>query len=88
MATVKINADLSANPEKISIRGGQTVSWEGDEEFAIHLPAPYRNPAISPNGGKFAGASDPFPAQADVYTIHYTITRAGHVADPEIEVQP
>lgn len=89
MAKVTVNADLSANPSTVQIKGGETVTWEGDADYAIHLPAPYRNPTIGRNGsGKFVGTSEPFPAQAQKYTVHYTITNAGGAADPEIEVQP
>jgi hypothetical protein len=88
MATVTINPDLSANPPTVTIKGGETVTWVGDIDFAIHLPAPYTNPNISPNGGRFGGSSHPFPPQAQKYTVHYTVTSHGQAHDPEIEVQP
>lgn len=88
MATVKINADLSASPTKVTIKGGETVTWEGDVDYAIHLPAPYQNPTIGHNGTKYTGTSKPFPAQAQVHTVHYTVTSGGNVVDPDIEIQP
>jgi len=86
--TVTIKADLSADPPTISIRGGDTVTWEGDIDYAIHLPAPYTNPAIGQNGSKWSGTSNPFPGKAQKYTIHYTVTSGGQSHDPDIEVQP
>lgn len=88
MATVTINSDLSANPSTVTIKGGETVTWVGDIDFAIHLPAPYTNPNISPGGGRYSGTSKPFPSQAQKYTVHYAVTANGQVHDPEIEVQP
>ena len=92
MATVTINSDLSANPSTVTINGGETVTWVGDIDFAIHLPAPYTNPNITPNGGKFSGTSAPFPGKSQgksqKYTVHYTVTAHGQVHDPDIEVIP
>jgi plastocyanin len=88
MATVTIKADLSADPDKVVIKAGDTVTWEGDIDYAIHLPAPYTNPTIGQNGSKWTGSSKPFPAQAQKYSVHYTVTRGGQSHDPEIEVQP
>jgi len=88
MATVTVNADLSANPDKVTIRGGETVTWEGDQDFQIHLPAPYTNPRVGHNGTKWSGTSDSFPGKAEKYTVHYTITRGNQAHDPDIEVQP
>ncbi|HEY2829817.1 MAG TPA: hypothetical protein VGJ88_06825 [Thermoanaerobaculia bacterium] len=88
MATVTINSDLSANPPTVSIKGGDTVTWVGDSDFAIHLPAPYTNPHVSPGGGRFSATSAPFPGKSQKYTVHYTVTANGQVHDPEIEIQP
>jgi hypothetical protein len=88
MANVTINPDLSANPSTVTIRGGETVTWESSIDFAIHLPAPYTNPNIGPKNGKFGGTSQPFPAQAQKYTVHYTVTSGGQSHDPEIEIHP
>ena len=88
MATVTINSDLSATPSTVTIKGGETVTWVGDSDFAIHLPAPYTNPNITPNNGKFSGTSGAFPPQSQRYTVHYTVTANGQMHDPDIEVQP
>jgi plastocyanin len=88
MATVIINSDLSANPPTVTIKGGETVTWVGDGEFAIHLPAPYTNPNITPGGGKFSGTSGAFPSQSQRYVVHYTVTAHGQVHDPDVEVLP
>ena len=88
MATVTISNDLSANPSTVTIKGGETVTWVGDIEFAIHLPAPYTNPNITPGGGKFSGTSGAFPAQSQKYTVHYTVTSGGQVHDPDIDIIP
>ena len=92
MATVTINPDLSANPPTVKINGGDTVTWEGTIDFAIHLPAPYTNPSINPSGGKFSGTSQPFPGRAqgktEKYAVHYTVTANGQSQDPEVEIQP
>jgi hypothetical protein len=90
MATVRIDPDLSAHPPTIQIHGGETVTWEGVSDYKILLPAPYRNPDIGNSGGKFGGTSQPFPAQAQKYTVHYAVAPAGGGAghDPDIEVLP
>jgi len=88
MATVTINSDLSANPSPVTIKGGETVTWVGDIDFAIHLPAPYTNPNISANGGRWSGTSGAFPPQSQRYTVHYTVTAGGQVHDPDIDVIP
>ena len=88
MATVTINSDLSANPPTVTIKGGETVTWVGDIDFAIHLPAPYTNPNISPNGGRWSGTSGAFPPQAQKYTVRYTVTAGNQVHDPEIDIIP
>jgi len=88
MATVTINSDLSANPSPVTIKGGETVTWVGDIEFAIHLPAPYTNPNISANGGRWSGTSGAFPAQSQRYRVHYTVTSGGQVHDPDIDIIP
>jgi plastocyanin len=88
MATVIVNPDLSANPNTITIKGGETVTWESDQDFQIHLPAPYTNPNIGHNGAKWGGTSNPFPGKAAKYTVHYTITRGNLAHDPDIEIQP
>ncbi|HEY2091237.1 MAG TPA: hypothetical protein VGJ81_05075 [Thermoanaerobaculia bacterium] len=88
MATVIINPDLSANPPTVSIKGGETVTWVSDSDFAIHLPAPYTNPNVNPGGGRFSGTSAPFPGKSQKYSVHYTVTANGQVHDPEIEIQP
>jgi plastocyanin len=88
MATVTINSDLSANPSTVTIKGGETVTWIGDSEFAIHLPAPYTNPHVSPNGGRFSGTSGAFPPQSQRYTVHYTVTSGGQSHDPDIDIIP
>lgn len=89
MATVTINSDLSANPSTVTIKGGETVTWEGDLDFTIHLPAPYTNPNIAPKaGGKWGGTSGAFPNQSKRYVVHYTVTANGQVHDPDVEVLP
>lgn len=88
MATVTINPDLSANPSTVVINGGETVTWEGSIDFAIHLPAPYTNPNIGPKNGKWGGTSQPFPGKGQKYTVHYTVTSGGQSHDPDIEIQP
>ncbi|HEY2323423.1 MAG TPA: hypothetical protein VGJ82_11240 [Thermoanaerobaculia bacterium] len=92
MATVTINNDLSANPPTVTINGGETVTWVGDIDFAIHMPAPYTNPNISPNGGRWSGTSQPFPGKSQgksqKYTVHYTVTSGGQSHDPDIDIIP
>jgi plastocyanin len=88
MATVTVNADLSATPDTVTINSGETVTWEGDQDFQIHLPAPHTNPHIGHNGNKWSGTSDPFPGKAAKYKVPYTITRGNMAHDPDIEIQP
>lgn len=88
MATVTIKADLSADPDKVTISAGETVTWEGDSDYTIHLPAPYTNPSIGRNGSKWTGTSNPFPGKSQKYSVHYSVSRGGQTHDPEIEIQP
>lgn len=88
MATVIINSDLSANPPTVTIKGGETVTWVSDIDFAIHLPAPYTNPNVNPGGGRFSGTSAPFPGKSQKYTVHYTVTANGQSHDPDIDIIP
>lgn len=90
MANVTVNNDLTASPEKITIKGGETVTWQGDVDYEIHLPAPYTNPNIGRNGSKYSGTSNSFPGRSAKYSVHYTITARGAATgpDPEIEVLP
>jgi len=88
MATVTINPDLSASPSTVTINAGETVTWEGDIEFAIHLPEPHVKPNVRASGRRWSGTSHPFPGQAQKYTIHYTVSAGGVSADPDIEVLP
>ena len=92
MATVKVNPDLSVDQPTVTINGGETVTWVGDIEFDIHLPAPHTKPNIKANGGRWGGTSDPFPGKAhgktEKYTVHYTVTAQGQVHDPDIDIIP
>jgi hypothetical protein len=88
MATVKVFPDLSVDQPTVVIKGGETVTWEGDIDFTIHLPTPYTNPNIKSNGAKWSGTSNAFPAQSNRYTVHYTVKSGGQAHDPDIEIQP
>jgi plastocyanin len=90
MATVIVKNDRTASPDKITINAGETVTWEGDIDYEIHLPAPFTNPAIGRNGSKWSGTSNPFPGRAEKYSVHYAITAPGAATgnDPEVEVLP
>jgi hypothetical protein len=56
------------------------------------MPAPYTNPNISPNGGRWSGTSQPFPGKSQgksqKYTVHYTVTSGGQSHDPDIDIIP
>ena len=85
---VTVNSDLSVSPDPVQIHGGDTVTWEGSEDFAVHMPQGYNNPHVQQSNGKWQGSSDPFPGRADKYRVQYTVTRGGQVHDPDVEVLP
>ena len=90
MAKVTVNNDLTASPDKITINAGETVTWEGDVDYEIHLPAPFTNPSIGKSGSKYSGTSKAFERRNEKYNVKYTITARGAATgnDPEIEVLP
>lgn len=86
--TVTVYSDLHVSEDPVQIHSGDTVSWEGDEDFAIHMQTGYNNPHVQQSGAKWVGTSDPFPGKPDKYRVHYTVTRGGAAHDPDVEVLP
>lgn len=86
---VTVNSDLTVTPDPVQIHGGDTVTWEGTEDFAVHMPPAFNNPHVQQGGGgKWQGTSNPFPGRAEKYKVPYTVSRGGQIHDPDVEVLP
>lgn len=91
MADVKIsisNGKISVDKNKVTIAAGtEKVTFKGDSQFGIVMPAGHSNPAISPNGGKWVGAVGPFPEGSG--TLKYEVTAPDALTlDPDIVILP
>lgn len=83
---VTVNSDLSATPDPVKIKSGDTVTWVGDADFQIILPPGLTNPNVHQSNGRWEGASTINRPAND--NVKYSIGRGGRVNDPEIQVLP
>ena len=90
MANTTVTVTGTSAPN-VTIHFGDTVTWEGVDDFQIHMPPGFSNPSIAhnPTTGKYRGTSAPFPDRnGKAYKVPYSISANGAAADPDIEVQP